>query len=161
MFLSLIRANVSDIDTYEGKRFRAKFRVPFAIFQHIVDICNRDNVFEVKSIKRVKIPVNMKVPMSLGILGGGNCADDIGEFANVGNSTVHQVFKLFCRNFRNSMESVHLAIPTLEEMDAIMKVYDTLGLPGTIGSVYLSCPLILSTSVTHHISTNTTSNSKN
>lgn len=42
-------------DNRFGKQFRRRFRLPFQLFEILVDICKDKNVFNVKDLSRVKI----------------------------------------------------------------------------------------------------------
>lgn len=127
--------NVGNIESYQGKLFHRRFRLPFVVFQHIVSICEDKNVFEIKKAHKTLVPVDIKVLICLRILARGNCSDDISELSDVGVSTCNRVFKVFCKNFRTIMQPIHIPEPSLEEIRSIMSVYEKLGLPGTVGSV--------------------------
>ena len=64
----------------KAKSFRRKFRVPFLIFEFLVEECKHHEVF---SQQRQRIPVEIKVLIGLCILGRGNCADDIAEMTGL------------------------------------------------------------------------------
>ena len=64
-----------------GRKFRRRFRVPFPLFQFIVSECERVNLFGIKSLSRVRAPLEFKILISLRIVGRGNCFDEIGELA--------------------------------------------------------------------------------
>ena len=107
--------NVKDASSYHGKLFRRRFRVPFPVFEHLVDVCEEYNIFEVKRKDKVLIPIAIKLLCCLRMLGRGNCADDIAEMAQVGESTVNSIFKIFCRNFRKVMQPIHIPTPDDDE----------------------------------------------
>jgi len=127
--------NVKDASSYHGKLFRRRFRVPYPVFEHLVDVCEEYNIFEIKRKDKVLIPISIKLLCCLRMLGRGNCADDIAEMAQVGESTVNAMFKVFCRNFRKVLQPIHIPTPDDVEILKVMDVYARLGLPGTVGSV--------------------------
>jgi len=116
--------------------FRRRFRVPYVIFKNwIVPICEEHNIFETKDTCRVRIPLELKVLVSLRVLGRGNCADDIEEFSKVPISTVHHIFKTFIRNFSKHAYNMFIKVPTGDRLNRTLNVYAQLGFPGCIGCV--------------------------
>ena len=78
-------ANSNDINSYEHRKFRRRFRVPFSMFLDIVKECAELHVFGVQIRKR-KIPIEFKVLASLKILGRDLCCDEIDERLNISES---------------------------------------------------------------------------
>ena len=61
-----------DPDSYQGKNFRNKFRVPMPVFQYLLYLCKQNNIFEEKKPdKKQKIPTEYKLLCCLYILGQG------------------------------------------------------------------------------------------
>jgi hypothetical protein len=127
--------SVRDASSYKGKLFRRRFPIPFPVFEHLIDVCEEHNIFDVKMKHKELIPVSIELLCCLRMLGRGNCADDIAEVAQVGESTVNAIFKVFCRNFRKVMQPLHIPTPNDDEILKVMDVYARLGLSGTAGSV--------------------------
>ena len=70
--------DINNPTTKLGRLFRRRFRVPFPIFDEIlVRRCREKNIFDIKSDKCVRIPLEFKILIALRILGRGNPADDI------------------------------------------------------------------------------------
>ena len=93
---NLIRhPDVCNIRTRMGKRFRRRFRLPFPLFEHVVNICKTQNIFQMKYESR--IPVEAKILACLRILGRDHCCDDINVDSNglIGESTANYLFKQF------------------------------------------------------------------
>ena len=95
---------VKDFNSRKGRLFRRRFRVPFHVFTWIVTKCTDANIFEVKRQNAVRIPVAIKVLISLRILGRGDCCDSISEYCDVSESHCRMIFLLFVKNFRKSYQ---------------------------------------------------------
>ena len=80
-------------NSYEDKLFRNRFRMPFALFTKFVKEAKDANIFE--EFRGGKIAVEFKIMIGLRILGRDNCADDISEYLNIGESTTSPIFKQF------------------------------------------------------------------
>ena len=91
--------DVCNPTSYVGMQFRRRFRVPFPLFEYLVDICRDYNVFEMKNTQKERIPIQIKLLVCLRILGRGNVCDDASEMGSVGTSTCNHIFKLFVNNF--------------------------------------------------------------
>ena len=86
-------------DNRHGKLFRRRFRLPFQLFEILVKICAEKNIFEVKDLSRVKIPIEIKLLCCLRVLGRDDCFDAIEEMSDVPEKTVWWFFKTFLINF--------------------------------------------------------------
>ena len=53
--------DTQDPHTLAGKRFRLKFRVPYPLYEHIVDKCTEVNLFNVTYHHLVRVPIEFKV----------------------------------------------------------------------------------------------------
>jgi hypothetical protein len=64
--------------------FRLRFRVPYLLFRDIlVPAVRLAHIFPDELDHRVFVPLEIKILLSLRILGRGNCADDISEMSLV------------------------------------------------------------------------------
>ena len=130
---------IKNPDSWEAKVFRKRFRLPFPLFERFVAECKQANIFEEKNIG--KIAVEFKVLIGLRILGRDNCADDISEFLNIGESTVYPIFKQFLSGCVKYLYPSYVYVPVDDDLDEVRRVYEKLGLPGCVGS--MDCTHIL------------------
>ena len=64
----LLNPSTADCETWEGKKFRRRFRIDYRMFRDIiVPLCKDSNVFEMKISSR--IPIEFKVLVALRIWG--------------------------------------------------------------------------------------------
>lgn len=122
-----------DLNSYNHRKFRRRFRVPFPVFNYLIDVCKEKDVFEVK--RNSLIPIEIKLMICLRILGRDCCADDIAETLGIGESSVYLIFKQFVRSFSSKCYHDYVYFPTGEELRQSMQVYERLGLPGCLGSL--------------------------
>ena len=123
-------------DNRHGRLFRRRFRIPFQLFEILVKICTEKNIFEVKDISRVKIPIQIKLLCCLRVLGRDNCFDAIEEMSDVPEKTVWWFFKTFLVNFTKTLLHEVVRPPKEgEELSKVMRVYTKMGFPGAVGSV--------------------------
>ena len=127
--------NVSNLKTREGKKFRRRFRLPFPVFEQLVDACETYEVFN--SIRRSHIPTAAKVLSCLRILGRDSCADDINELSGnlIAESTANTIFKQFIEGIKRSLYPKVVQLAKGDEKKKIKTTYAKLGLPGCIGSL--------------------------
>ena len=138
--------NVGNPRTTEGRRFRRRFRLPFPLFQHLVELCARENIFQL--LHRSPIPIEMKILSCLRILGRDNCADDISELTQhiLGESTVHFLFKNFVKGMELLVYPKVCKFAEGKLFKQVLQVYQKLGLPGCVGSMdctrikWVMCP---------------------
>jgi hypothetical protein len=126
---------INDSTTREGKRFRRRFRLPFPVFEYIVELCKERNIFEIKNYERITIPIEIKVLICLRIFSRGECLDTLYELTGVSEAYCSTIFKQFSKNFRQQFQQQFLPIPSESDIKKSMEAYDDLGIPGTIGSV--------------------------
>ena len=119
----------------KGLLFRRRFRVPFALFEYILQLCEDSNVFEVKCKQHILIPIEIKLLICLRIMERGEALDSIAEFFEVSEPYCSTIFHKFIKNFRNNYEGQFIKLSKGNDLAKIMKEYALLGLPGTIGSV--------------------------
>ena len=125
--------DVRDPATKTGKIFRRRFRLPFPLFNHLVNLCQEHDIFETK--RQSKIPIEAKVVACLRILARDHCADDIYELSHtvIGESTVYYIFKKFIHGVATKLFPIFVKFPTDEYLNRVLEVYSRLGLPGCVG----------------------------
>ena len=123
-------------DNRFGKQFRRRFRVPFQLYEILVDICRDQNIFGIKNTARVKIPIEIKLLCCLRVLERDDCCDQIEEMSDVPEKTVWWFFKIFLRNFPIALFNKVIKLPKEgDELLKVMNVYRKMGFPGAVGSV--------------------------
>jgi len=106
----LMDPTVRDSNSYLGRLFKRRFRVPFPLFNDILlPIVEKEDIFECRNVCR--IPISIKLLACLRILGRDSTADDISELAGVGESTALFFFKLFIKNFSNKLFGKYIIKP--------------------------------------------------
>ena len=87
--------NTADIRSRAGRKFRRRYRVPYPLFQQLVQLCTQHGIFP--STRKSRIPVEFKVLACLRVLGRDSCFDDINELSGnmIGESTCHYIFRQF------------------------------------------------------------------
>jgi len=146
-----IVSEVRDINTTAGKEFRRRFRIPFPFFKDwLVPECRNANIFDSKLTVNGKtkdqIPIEIKILIALRMLARGNVVDDIVELSKASEWSVRHIFKTFVTNFAKHFRSAFIRMPTGEELNAVLAIYQKLGFPGCIGSMdcthvkWLCCP---------------------
>ena len=88
----LLNMEVSTELSFERRKFRRRFRVPYEMFVEIVRECDDGDIFGVYQRRR-KIPTEFKVLASLRILGRDICCDEIEERLNISESHTNLFFK--------------------------------------------------------------------
>ena len=86
-------------DNRFGKLFTRRFRVPFQLYEILVDIHRDQNIFGIKNTARVKIPIEIKLLCCLQVLGRDDCCDQIEKMSDVPQKTVWWFLKIFFRIF--------------------------------------------------------------
>jgi hypothetical protein len=120
-----------------GKRFRRRFRVPFPIFEQIVELVRSQKWFAENSdcSGRAAAPLELKILGVLRVLGRGTCFDGIEELNLVSEECNRTFFHNFCEAFSQKYFHEYCHPPqTAEEIASTMGVYEQMGLPGTLGS---------------------------
>ena len=112
--LMLRSEDIKTPGSYQDRLFRKRFRLPYALFVNLVKEAKQFNIFE--ETRRGKIAVEFKILIGLRILGRDNCADDISEFLNIGESTINSIFKQFIHGCVKYLYSRYVYIPEGDEM---------------------------------------------
>jgi hypothetical protein len=76
-----------DPKSFYGKKWITRFRVPFPVYEKIVEMCERDNIFQLKRNQSMPIPVAFRVLVSLRILAKNHDCDTMNELSLIGTST--------------------------------------------------------------------------
>ena len=106
---------MNDPNSYEGKKFRMRLRVPFSIFhQVLVPQFISENIFETKS--RSQIGVEFKILICLRILGRGHDFDTVNEISLIPTSTCHYIFKKFVNTFADKLFDRYVHMPEGDEL---------------------------------------------
>ena len=85
--------HIIDENSRQAKLFRLRFRTPFLMFRDFfMPMVRRAEIFPSKDDFRVCVPSEIKVLLSLRILGRGNCADDLNELCGVPHSSINFIF---------------------------------------------------------------------
>ena len=126
---------VKDPDSRLGKVFRRRFRVPFELFEYLVELTDRYNLFGHKLVSKLTIPDKFKVLAILRTLGRGECLDTIEELSGISKSTVQRSLHIWCSNFVKVLKPDFVYVPEGDELRRIMEVYNRLGLSGAVGSI--------------------------
>lgn len=122
-------------DSNDCKTFRKRFRVPFVLFQKIVDLCKERHWFQCHStdaVGREAIPIELKVLGVFRVLGRGSCFDDIAELTNTSLHVHQSFFHEFCEKFVTLRDEY---ISSQSDVQHVEHMYNSLGLPGCVGSV--------------------------
>ena len=134
-------------NTYQGKLFRRRFRVPFQVFDEVLLPMSKEyNVFG--NGHNSRIPIAIKLLAGLRILGRGSCCDDISECADIGESTANAIFHQFVEVFARKIFNLVVYAPQYGDakLEEIVRTYTKLGLPGCVGSMdcthihWMKCP---------------------
>ena len=122
--------------TKEGKLFTQRFRVNWDIYQHIVVLCKKKDVFgKVTCPTKVRVPIEFKILTALRILGRGNCADDISEMSDARPSSINSFFESFVMGFSRYYFKDYVYPPEGEALQRTLDSYAAVGIPGGIGSM--------------------------
>ena len=115
--------HIRDPTSSVGLLFRRRFRVPFILFEYILQLCIESNTFEVQREELVVIPVEIKLLVSLRIMGRGESLDSIAEYSEVSESYCSTIFHKFITNFKSKYESQFIKKPEGIDLQNIMKEY--------------------------------------
>ena len=147
----LLNTATADIETWEGKKFRRRFRMDYRMFREVlVPMCKEINVFEMKISSHITI--EFKILVALRILGRDNDYDTVSELSAIGESTCNEIFRKFVINFSKNYYPRYVTYPEGDELNRVMEVYRQLGFPGACGSMdgtyfrWFGCPKFLTNS---------------
>ena len=130
----LLNPAIEDPESFVAKKFRRRFRVPYPLFKDVIlPQCIEHNIFDVR--RKSSIPIEIKIMISLRVLGRDAVADSCAELSSVKESTCNYLFKKFVVNYSRVFYDNYVYFPKGSELLDIMEVYRRLGFPGCVGSI--------------------------
>lgn len=123
----------------EHKQFRLRFRIPFILFERLVDwtltwynaTCAH---FAANGQKR--IPVQLLVLGVLRMLGRGTCLDGINELSGISGTKMSTFFHLWCEHVATDLFFQHVTFPESDgDIRRVLEEFGFVGFPGCIGSM--------------------------
>ena len=134
----LINPRVKDpADKKGGVLFRRRFRIPYPMFEQIVQLVRKKKWFSEKPdvTGRVGAPLELKILGVLRVLGRGYCFDGIEELSFISAEVNRIFFHKFCTIFSLHLWDKFCSPPKTDaEIERTMGIYKRVGLPGAIGS---------------------------
>ena len=107
--------------TFEYKKFRLRFRVPYPVFKNrLIPAIKEAKIFN--SERRSYIPLAFKVMVSLRIIGRGTDCDTAGELSGIPKSTCNSLFKQFCEGFASSFYDDFVYFPSGDKAELQGKI---------------------------------------
>jgi hypothetical protein len=138
--LMLKDPSIKDPTKQEGQLFRRRFRVPYPIYEDLLNICNNsDELGKKQAIDCCgfpSVPISILLLGTLRILGRGITFDGVAELSNV-SEEVHRVFfHKFIEYFASKEVFSKYVYPpqNSEELDHAIKPYRIAGFPGAFAS---------------------------
>jgi hypothetical protein len=137
--------DIADENSADGRYFRRRFRLPYALFESLIQVMLADNWFpyEYEANGRGKLDscgirgcsLQVKFLSVLRVLGRGVCFDELYDGSGCSESTLSRFFHQFLIIFNNRLFPCTVKAPaTQNEVSKLETIYKYLGLPGTIGS---------------------------
>ena len=133
-----IAEGIMNDDSWLGKKFRRRFRVPYSVFKEIcldIDLVLGERAMHDRAGHET-VPVSLLVLGSLRVIGSGCTFDAIEELTNVAEET-HRIFfhEQFC-NWGERVSPTHIKMPCdAESLRHVLGLYERLGHPGCTGSI--------------------------
>ena len=130
----LLDPRIKDPSSREGKLFRRRFRLPFPIYDFLLEICKDYGWFmqaEVDCCGQQTSRLDLKTLGYLRVVGRGYCFDGIEELTNI-SEEVHRVFFHQMNANLCTLYDRFIHVPISEE--EIQQEFEMLGLPGCIAS---------------------------
>ena len=124
-------------DRKGGVLFRTRFRVPFPLYERLVEMTRANGWFSEKNDAAGQkcAPLELKILGVLRVLGRGYCFDGIEELSYISAEVNRVFFHSWCNYFSHKYFSIYCNPPeTPEEISKTLAVYERLGFPGCIGS---------------------------
>jgi hypothetical protein len=124
-------------DRKGGVLFRRRFRVPFPLYERILEMTRANEWFseDYDCAKHKSAPLELKILGVLRVLGRGYCFDGIEELSYISAEVNRVFFHKWCNLFGHKYFGIYCNPPeTPEEIEKTMGIYDRLGFPGCIGS---------------------------
>jgi hypothetical protein len=130
-------ASVSNPKSKKGKLFRRRFRVPYVVFLHLVQVARDKKWYHDKpfSITGEPLPpLELLMCGVLRILGRGVCFDEVAELCNISETSVRLFFHAYCKHMAQEYPKYIYPPSSDEEIEATLHAYEQRGFPGCIGS---------------------------
>jgi hypothetical protein len=126
-----------DETSYQGQRFRRRFRVPYQIFEDLcIEYAKIDPRGDMDRYGRPCCALRLLVLGVLRVLGTATTFDVIEEATDISFQTHNAFFKQFVKWVSTSMFEKYIHLPrNVDEVMHVQDYYDRLGLPGCTGSV--------------------------
>jgi hypothetical protein len=124
--------DVADPKSATGRRFRRRFRVPYALYQRLLRDAQEKPQFADKVGGRgpPTQPLSMKLLAALRYLATGDTFDSLEDTAHISESTLRKFTFDFIDWVAVELYKVHVALPAGDDLDLNLEVYRRLGFPG-------------------------------
>jgi hypothetical protein len=158
---------VKNENSRQHKYFRRRFRLPFALYEVLLNICYDRNWFPAHKRRNPNdengifhpayknaAPLELKLLGALRILGRGGPFDDLYDGSGIHENTHRTFFIKFCDHLVSELYNDFIYIPEDEDLSLVNQIYQKLGFPGCVGSVDVvhiwwdMCPFQLKASCT-------------
>ena len=126
------KALLQEADSRDAEMFRLRFRVPYKIYELLVEWTknwreysdtNPEGVKPSDACGNPRIPTELLVLGVLRILGRGTCLDGIYELSGISTTSMDQFFHLWTEKFRTEVFLMHVKMPeTKEEISIILGI---------------------------------------
>ena len=118
-----------------GKLFRLRFRTPWDLYHNqLLPMVRAANIFPERQIRKVRVPLEIKILLCLRRLGRGLVADDVAELANAAASSVEAIFHQFVEGMVDHYFAIWVKVHEGEDQVQCLQVYQMLGFPCCLGS---------------------------
>ena len=141
------RTCIAKEDTRDGRYFRRRFRIPFAMFSVLIQTILEERWFSgfeldgrglldsTRDERRRGASLHVKVLSVLRILGRGNVFDECFDGSGCSESLIASFFHLFLQRFVARLFKCMVCPPAgADELAEQMRIYERLGLNGACGS---------------------------
>ncbi|XP_026447009.1 uncharacterized protein LOC113347540 [Papaver somniferum] len=128
----------SDNPTYPANIFRRRFRMRRELFNRILaDVVSRNPYFAQKrdACGILGLSPHQKVTAAIRMLAYGCAADAIDEYLRIGETTVLEATRRFCKTIVVLYGKEYLRSPTAGDVELLLKENKDRGFPGMLGSV--------------------------
>jgi hypothetical protein len=128
----------SDNPTYGANLFRRRFRMQRSLFLRIVEaVQEHDNYFVQKmdGVGKLGLSALQKVTAAFRMLAYGTSADSTDEYVRIGESTVIECLKRFCRAIVEVYGEEYLRSPNAVDVARLLQKGEERGFPGMLGSL--------------------------
>ena len=137
----MVHPNIHRPYTKEGASFRRRFRIPFPLFQRLVNIVQNEKwdgiiCSPLNRAGKQSAPLHLKILAWLRVLGRGECFDSCSELTGISQETLRVFFHKFSAAFVNRFYSTYVHSPCEgHDLDRVLSEYKDVGFPGCVGSV--------------------------